>query len=262
MDSCICCGTPLGSNRTSEHVIPVWLQEALGERYDDLTRCVAESASEQVVGRRQHVFDSLRQGHVCGNCNNGWMAELEGQTALVLPALIDGARSPLDLSADESLLISRWAAKTALVLSSVTMDGSPRDLTGLRQLRDAPRRLPERWGIFAGVQPSGNRNFSCFDRQFWPSAPADKAQARDAELRAGAIKISLQLRHLLLTACYVPPFPFRFLLHAGLHIPLVVWPGEQILHTYRQQPLSVGPLSDPRDALRIYHDTLGIFHLD
>jgi len=26
-DSCICCGTPLGSNRAKEHVIPAWLQK-------------------------------------------------------------------------------------------------------------------------------------------------------------------------------------------------------------------------------------------
>lgn len=262
MDSCICCGTPLGNNRTKEHVIPAWLQESLGERYDDLTRCVAESASEQVVERRQHVFDSLRQGHVCGKCNNGWMAELERQTAEVLPALINGARSPLDLSADESLLVSRWAAKTALVLSSVTMDGSSRDLSDLRQLRDVPGRLPDRWGIFAALQPSRNRNFGYFDRHHWPSAPAEKAQARDVQMRSGAIKVSLQLRHLLLISGYVPPFPFRFLLHVGLHIPLVVWPEEQVFHAYRQQPLSVSAFSDPLDALRVYHDTLGIFHLD
>jgi hypothetical protein len=237
------------------------VQEALGERHDELTRCIAESVSEQVVNRRKHIFDNLRQGHVCGKCNNGWMAELEGPTAQVLPALINGGRSPLELSPDESLLVSRWATKTALVLSSVTMDGSTRDLSGLRELRDAPGRVPDRWGIFAGVQPSKNRNFSYFDRHHWPSAPADKAQTRDDEMRAGAIKISLQLRHLLLVSAYVPPFPFRFLIHSGLHIPLVVWPGEQILHAYRQQ-LAAGAISDPLDALRIYHDTLGIFHLN
>jgi hypothetical protein len=80
-------------------------------------------------------------------------------------------------------------------------------------------------------------------------------------MRTGAIKISLQLRHLLLVSGYVPSVSFRFLIHAGLHIPLIVWPGEQILHAYRQ-PLAAGAISDPLDALRIYHDTLGIFHLD
>lgn len=261
MDLCICCETPLGSNRTNEHVIPVWLQEALGERYDELTRCVADSASEQVVERRRHVFDRLRQGHVCRKCNGGWMAELEAQAARILPNLLDGAKSPFELSADERLLISRWTAKTALVLSSVTMDGSRRDLSDLRQLRDDPSRLPDRWGIFAGVQPSKNRNFGYYDRHHWPSAPADKAQSREDLMQAGAIKVSLQLRHLLLVAGCMPPFPFRFLLHVGLHIPLVVWPEDPILCAYRHEPLPIGALSDPMDVLRLYHDTLGIIHL-
>jgi hypothetical protein len=225
-DSCICCGTPLGGNRAKEHVIPAWLQKALGVRYEDLTRCIAENASEQVVERRQHVFDRFQQGHVCEKCNSGWMAELEGQTAPVLKPLMNGEKSPFNLTGNEWFLISRWAVKTALVLSSVTMDHSDRDLRGLRQLRDVPVRLRDRWGVFVAVQPSRNRKISYFDRHHWPSLPADKAKARDAEMRAGAVKISLQLRHLLLLAGYIPDLPFRFLLHAGWHIPLTVWPGE------------------------------------
>jgi hypothetical protein len=57
MDSCICCGTPLGSNRAKEHVIPAWLQKAMDERYEDLTRCISENASEQVVERRQRLSE-------------------------------------------------------------------------------------------------------------------------------------------------------------------------------------------------------------
>ena len=262
MDSCICCGTPLGSNRAKEHVIPAWLQKALDERKEDLTRCISENASEEVVERRQHVFDRFQQGNVCEKCNSGWMAELEGQTAPVLEPLINGERSPFNLTGDDSFLISRWAVKTALVLSSVTMDHSVRDLTGLRELRDVPDRLPDRWGVFVGVQPSRNRNFSYIDRHHWPSVPADKAKARDAEMRAGAVKISLQLRHLLLLAGHIPDLPFRFLLHAGLHIPLTVWPGDQILQAYRQQSLAIGAANDPLAILRTFHDALGIFHLD
>jgi hypothetical protein len=191
----------------------------------------------------------------------GW-AELEGQAAPVLEPLINGERSRFALSGDEAFLVSRWAVKTALVLSSVTMDHSVRDLTGLRQLRDVPERLPDRWGVFVGVQYSRTPNFSYFDRNAWWSAPADKARARDAERQARAVKISVQLRHLLLLVGYVPDFPFRFLLHAGLHIPLTVWPGEQILAAYRQQPLPIGEPFDGRGALRVFHDALCIFHLD
>jgi hypothetical protein len=81
-------------------------------------------------------------------------------------------------------------------------------------------------------------------------------------MRAGAVKISLQLRHLLLLAGYIPDLPFRFLLHAGLHIPLTVWPGDQVLHAYRQQSLAIGAANDPLAILRTFHDVLGILHLD
>ncbi len=226
-----------------------------------LTRCIADGVNEQVVGRRQHIFDRFQQGHICKKCNCGWMSELEGQTAPVLTPLISGKRSLFELSVDESLLISRWAVKTALVLSSVTMDTSVRDLWGLRQLRDAPEGIPDRWGVFVCAQPSRNRNFSYVDRHHWPSIPPEKATARETQMQAGALKISLQLRHLLLLAGYVPDFPFRFLLHAGLHIPLTVWPGEQILQLYRQQALTIPCPSDPLNVLRAFHDTLGIIHI-
>jgi hypothetical protein len=251
----------LGSNRAKEHVIPAWLQEALGERYEDLTRCIADSANDQVVGRRQHIFDRFQQGHVCENCNHGWMSALEGQTAPVLTPLINGQRSPFELSVGESLIISRWAVKTALVLSSVTMDASTRDFTGLLQLRDRSDHIPDRWGVFVGTQPSRHRDFGYFDRHYWPSFPPQEAAARDAEIQARALKISLQLRHLMLLAGYVPDFPFRFLLHAGLHIPLTVWPGEQIFQAYRQLPLTIPDPSDPLNTLRAFHDTLGVIHL-
>ena len=114
--------------------------------------------------------------------------------------------------------------------------------------------------MFISVQPSRNRNFSYFDRHHWPSLPAEKADQRESEMQAGALKVSLQLRHVLLLAAYVPDFPFRFLLHAGLHVPLTVWPGEKILHTYRQ-PLTVGTPVDPLDILQMFHDKLGIIHI-
>ena len=79
-------------------------------------------------------------------------------------------------------------------------------------------------------------------------------------MQAGALKISLQLRHLLLLAGYVPDFSFRFVLHAGLHIPLVVWPGEKFVQAYRQPALVIAPL-DPLSVLQVFHDTLGILHL-
>jgi hypothetical protein len=259
--SCICCGKPFGSNRAKEHVIPAWLQDVLTERYEDLTRCIADSVTEEVVGRRQHIFDRFQQGHVCEDCNRGWMSAIEGQTAPLLTPLISGQRSVFELSAGESFVISRWAVKTALVLSSATMDTSRRDSTGLRQLRDTPDRIPDRWGVFVGVQPSRNRNFSYLDRHHWPSIPPEKAIARETQMHARALKISLQLRHLLLLAGYVPDFPFRFLLHAGLHIPLSVWPGEQVLQAYRQHALTVPSPLDPLNVLRMFHDTLGIIHI-
>ena len=101
---CICCGVPLGSNRAKEHVIPVWLQETLEERYEDLTRCIAESVCENVVKQRQHVFDRFQQGHICEACNGGWMSELEAQTARVLKPLIKGERSPLELEDRKSVV--------------------------------------------------------------------------------------------------------------------------------------------------------------
>jgi hypothetical protein len=190
------------------------------------------------------------------------MQEMELKAAPVLTQLVMGERNPFELSIDEALLISRWAIKTALALVSVTMDTSTRDLAGLRHLRDTPQRIPDRWGVFAGAQPSRNRNFSYFDRHHWPSIPLEKATARETRMQEGALKISLQLRHLLLLAGHVPDFPFRFLLHAGLHIPLTVWPGEQILYVYRQQPLTIPNPSDPLNVLRAFHDTLGIIHLE
>lgn len=49
---------------------------------------------------------------VCGTCNNGWMATLEGQARPLLTQM--GGGTPADLDMAQQILVAAWAVKTAM----------------------------------------------------------------------------------------------------------------------------------------------------
>src|SRR5262245_17714295 len=115
--SCLFCTNPL-PERAHEHVIPKWLIEYLGVRDEVLFQAIAQTEDGALLKQRTPATQSFVEGRVCKQCNNGWLSDLENQARPFLTDLMSGQRTLHALSAEERLLLARWAAKTAFVLSN------------------------------------------------------------------------------------------------------------------------------------------------
>jgi hypothetical protein len=113
---CIFCG---GSGPlTREHVFGDWFRKLVGiedPRPASVTHHVPGSAVE-------HDFEEIPSARtarvVCADCNNGWMASLEEQAAIILTPLLQGQSGTLS-EADLEIL-ALWAFKTAFVLDAAS----------------------------------------------------------------------------------------------------------------------------------------------
>src|SRR5437868_1820071 len=127
--TCIFCDNPLTGLRAEEHVIPRWLMEYLGVTDDQLYLAVANSQDDTIVKDRTHVAGNFVEGRVCGDCNNGWMNNLEKQTRELLKPLIEGTTNLLSISDDERTTLAKWARiRTTNRLVSSSTRGRPQDL--------------------------------------------------------------------------------------------------------------------------------------
>jgi len=100
---------------TREHVIPRWLRKPLGDtprwEMDMWYRTELEMEKSPPLWRRR-TDQILRR--VCGDCNSGWMSNLEVEVRPLLEPLIAG--EVLVVSSSDQDLLRRWALKTAAVL--------------------------------------------------------------------------------------------------------------------------------------------------
>jgi hypothetical protein len=99
---------------TVEHVLPRWIGEELQVTGGVETR--KGPGGDPLYGSNELSVE-LRK--VCGTCNSGWMASLEGKARPILAPMMrnDG---PTLLSADDLALIGVWATKTALLMELAT----------------------------------------------------------------------------------------------------------------------------------------------
>lgn len=100
--------------RAKEHIFALSLLKDIGaeaetfapEHFDQLGRTIDKRGSVRA--------SNFTAGEVCAACNNGWMSDLEVNfRAAVLHAPRTGP-----ITAEQRRIISRWTAKTAVVLNS------------------------------------------------------------------------------------------------------------------------------------------------
>src|SRR5689334_20907656 len=117
--SCLFCTKKGAGILSKEHVIPRWLLNHLDlPQRDKLFQGVCSSnTNELITSPRIHSTFNFVQGHVCQDCNNGWMSRLEAVAKPLLIPLIDGHGKIEDLSTTESAIIAKWTAKTAYMHS-------------------------------------------------------------------------------------------------------------------------------------------------
>jgi hypothetical protein len=108
--TCVFCGgTPL----TREHVLPRWLRAAFPDA-DGRAVHVRESLTNQHV-REGSLLDATAK-IVCGDCNSGWMNDLEAEVRDFLPRMIRGR--PIMLGAKRQAALAIWCVKTVMMLQT------------------------------------------------------------------------------------------------------------------------------------------------
>jgi hypothetical protein len=107
---CIFCGKPADDK---EHVWPDWaLQRLKGKR----------QPMKGFIGKRKIEFGGsnphLRIRCVCGECNHGWMSQLENINIPVIGSLMQDISFSLDRQ--QQWYVAAWAIKTSMVMQAST----------------------------------------------------------------------------------------------------------------------------------------------
>lgn len=250
---CLFCLSALGSNRSNEHVIPVWLMEHLGVRNRGIspTRFNPEG---QPKSTRRHTLDELTEGRVCRGCNSGWMSAMEATCKPLLVPLVEGIRDLGSVRLSDRAKLARWAAKTAWVLNSASNYDDLVPPQHFRHLIEGNRRLPK--GVVVVAQQHALADdFFWYQGAIWPVV--GDCSLREAEferLRNESYKISLQFGRLMLLVAWWPHQPWSLVLEPGVHRPL--WPnqGAVLYASSRSGP----PPQTKVEALVAFHCGLAI----
>ena len=115
---------------SEEHVIPKWAQQYIKDPQNGPgthTRRLYEAGNSDATFSRSYSGYPATQVTrcACQECNNGWMASLEGTVKPLLVPMIQGQSTTLDPPAQT--LITSWLVKTALVAGATLPDLVPRE---------------------------------------------------------------------------------------------------------------------------------------
>lgn len=139
MALCVFCANQ--ATLTREHVLPQWLSSLpAGEGPFTIKRL---NETGQAIEYQAKGVDIVARA-VCGPCNSGWMANLETAASPLLSPMIEGEY--MSMTPDEQDIVSRWAAKTAIMLLYAThppIGASPQHRTYLFE-----GELPPNTGIW------------------------------------------------------------------------------------------------------------------
>jgi len=132
MATCIFCGTD--TKLTKEHIWPDWLKNYIPK---DMPNYLAaktiesfEKASEQTVKRIGGDPHSRRVKCVCGDCNNGWMSDLQQLAKPIVVPIIEG--KSVTLNEKEQKIIASWSAMAVMC----SEQGDPPNIAIAQGLRD------------------------------------------------------------------------------------------------------------------------------
>jgi hypothetical protein len=246
---CLFCTNPI-TERAREHVIPHWLIDYLGVSDEDLVQAIAQNKDGTLPKQRTHMAQGFVESRVCKECNNGWLGSLENQVRPFLMDLMTGQRTLQALSAEERLLLGRWTAKTAFVLSKAAPLDAVVPEEHPRTLKEISDTLPAGVGVF-GSQHDCTGKFSYVQKNHW--LRFSEVEQLEHPQR---YKIALQLQNLILLVAHWPP-PTRLVLAAATHLP--IWPIETLSPSY-YPGIDLPRPHDSRNLLMRFSDTLAVLH--
>jgi hypothetical protein len=255
--TCLFCGANNANALTKEHINPRWLLGHLGLPTDDqMLQAVASSETNELVGRpRVHSSFNFVHGHVCADCNGGWMCRLEAAAKPILVPLIEGQKPIASLSSDENRIVSKWAAKTAYLHTWAGPLKDPVQIEHLKQLHGDDADPSAEVGVFA-MQADYSQPTSYVQTGHWPQlTPNEKANGVDTPQEA--YKIALQYRRLYLLVTFWPVPTSVLARLKGMHIR--IWANGVPDEEWSYQPPA---LAGPIGITKTFADWLAVIHAE
>jgi hypothetical protein len=211
--TCLGCGIELTEDMvTLEHILPQWLAAEIEMPDVKLQHFRHDENKSESTLIRAHGLNTYATRQVCFRCNNGWMSRLESQTKPLILSLMKTERSVLMLTDGERKRLSRWAVKTAFLITTSETTKFPMPWEVLYGLGRDEEAGPERCVVFASQQPN-------LPKGFLSTNPSDYFS--DETTIQARLGFSIHQLHFVV----VVPFdkkPRVARIAAGIHTPL--WP--------------------------------------
>lgn len=114
---CVFCGER--RQRGKEHMIPRWLQIYIGgSTVDHHLGSHLRLMPVGRISRRDQSGDSVVFGHVCQDCNSGWMSALEVSASRPMKDVIANGPNSAAWGREECELVAKWAFKTVAMINA------------------------------------------------------------------------------------------------------------------------------------------------
>lgn len=221
--ACLFCGN---TELTREHIFAQWLLDELNIRKIKMGM-QHYTFYGQKISERPLTPNSLINGLICRECNNGWLSQIEGHVKPVLIALLKYPSENLStLLKEQHNLLSMWAYKTAMILNHAS---NYRNIVPKRHFRYIymHRRIPENVTVLMGI----TKNTAELD---WVQSQgvmhSGYTSVSDNPRFQDIYKITIQIEHLLLKVIYSPFYDYKYTHDHNDH--LMIYPNLQITETF------------------------------
>lgn len=201
--SCVFCGN---TELTREHIFAQWLLDELNIRKVKMGMQHYTFYGYK-ISERPLTPNSLINGLVCRECNNGWLSQIEDRVKSILVAILKYPSFELiTLLKEQHNLLSLWTFKTAMILNHAS---NYRKIIPKRHFRYIykHRRIPENVTVLMGI----TKNKAELD---WVQSQGvmhvgNVSIANDPRYR-DIYKITIQIDHLLLKVIYSPFYDYKY----------------------------------------------------
>lgn len=219
--ACLFCGD---TELTREHVFPQWLLDECNIRKAKMDMEHHAFYGEK-ISERPLTLNSLINGLICRECNNGWLSQLESQVKPVLINLLNTSDNFVTLLKEHNKLLSMWAFKTAIILNHAT---NYRNIIPKRHYKYLykHRRIPENVTVLLGVSKKMNE-------LNWVQSQSVSHKGNESIFNnprmTDIYKITIQIKHLLIKVIYSPFYECKYAHDEIDHIML--YPTIQVAET-------------------------------
>ncbi|SRR5258708_614796 len=178
--TCLGCSIELtGDVITIEHILPQWLAKEIEKPNVKLRHFLHDESKPEDTLLRSYGLGTFGTKKVCGNCNNGWMSRLETQAKPYILDLMNQRTSILSLTDEVRLALSRWAVKTAFMISVVQTIQFELPWAAFQRLGSQESDGPDGCFVLASQQPG-------LPEGFLYTCPGDEfVEGKPIQLRVG-----------------------------------------------------------------------------